>query len=355
MAITVTIKKMPIAVSGHLLLTRSDRRSGVSIGQEKLLLVLGLPVDEWKFDRPLSHQDVRVLHLSMASCWKAAAIGRVLRQVAQQVKVAYCVSDQGNNLKAALKALAWPHLYDCAHQWAHLLKQCYEKAPDFTELFKQTARLRKAWALSEHCHLIPPSMRSKARFLNIFPLVNWMEKIRAHWDELSAKAQQELAFLQTHYELIDELICLKEVIGQMAALLKVKGMNLASLQTCSQLLESCQQGRPLAFKTKLLAAWQAYHPWLSEKSLLCSSDIIESYFGRYKLRLQANGMQTLTDSVLMMGGWSYPLTQNNVETALTQVKMKDIEDWKKENIVPSLLKKRKAFFTKKYPKNAPDV
>ena len=52
----------------------------------------------------------------------------------------------------------------------------------------------------------------------------------------------------------------------------------------------------------------------------------------------------------MMGGWSYPLTQNNVETALTQVKMKDIEDWKKENIVPSLLKKRKAFFTKKYPK-----
>ena len=46
-------------------------------------------------------------------------------------------------------------------------------------------------------------MRSKARFLNIFPLVNWMEKIRAHWDEL-------LAFLQTHYELIDELICLKE-------------------------------------------------------------------------------------------------------------------------------------------------
>ena len=316
---------------------------------------MGLPVDEWKFDRPLSHQDVRVLHLSIASSWKAEGIEQVLRQVAQQVKVAYCVSDQGNSLKAALGALKWPHLYDCSHQWAHLMKQCYEKTPGFTDLIKQTARLRKAWALSEHCHLIPPSMRSKARFLNIFPLVAWMEKIRSHWNQLSTKAQQGLAFLQVHHDLIDELICLKEVIGQMAALLKVKGMNLTSLSACHQLLERCQQARPLAFKTKLLTAWQTYEPLLSEKSLLCSSDIIESYFGRYKLRLQANGMQTLTESVLMMGGWSNPLTQENVETALTQVAMKNIEDWKNDNTVPSLLKKRKAFFTKKCPKKAPAV
>ena len=196
-------------------------------------------------------------------------------------------------------------------------------------------------------------MRSPARFLNIFPLVVWMEKIRAHWDQLSAKAQQGLAFLQTHHPLIDELICLKEVIGQMAALLKVKGMSRASLSACYPALDACQQGRPLAFKNKLLNAWQAYQ-WLpSETSLLCSSDIIESYFGRYKLRLQANGMQTLTESVLMMGGWSQPLTKESVEAALTQVTMKDIEKWKKENIVPSLLKKRKAFFSKKCPNYDP--
>lgn len=318
----------------------------VSIGQERLLLVLGLPLEKWKFDRAISHQDVRVFHISIATSWKAEAITKVLREVSSAIEVAYCVSDKGNNIMGAVKALGWVHIYDCSHQWAKLMEQLYSQTPDFVSLMKELSALRKRWVLSKQSHIMPPQLRSKARFLNIFPLVEWIENIRLHWKKLATAIKQQLSFLQQHKGVINELIILKKAIRQMGTLLKVKGMNKTTLQQCGVFLEGCQRGRPLQFKTMLQAAWAAYTPDLGQKTLLCCSDVIESYFGRFKQRIKSNGMQTLSESVLMMGGWSKQITRERIKSALAEVSMKNIYQWKKENTTDSLLKKRRVFFDK---------
>jgi len=57
-------------------------------------------------------------------------------------------------------------------------------------------------------------------------------------------------------------------------------------------------------------------------------------------------MQAITEAVLTMAAWSRQITKQSVTDALTQVSMKDIYQWKKDNTTPSLLKKRKEFFAK---------
>ncbi len=329
----------------------------VSIGQERLLLVLGLCLDTWRFDRAIAHQDVRVLHVSIARSWKSEQIAGVLKAVSCNIEVSYCVSDKGNNIMGALKELGWLHIYDCSHQWAKLMEHLYEDTPDFRGLMEQLGLLRKRWVLSRYSHLMPPQLRSKSRFMNIFPLVKWIEDIRMHWFKLEEDAKGSLVFLQTYELIIDELIVLKQSVTQMAELLKTKGMSRATLKKCACFLAPCKQGRPVAFKKQLQAAWHNYKSLITNgsKHFLCCSDIIESYFGRFKERIRSNAMQPLTESVLMMAGWGGELTKQKVKTAMSQVSIQQIHDWKNNNTAPSLLKKRRDFFNKKCTKKSPAV
>jgi hypothetical protein len=140
---------------------------------------------------------------------------------------------------------------------------------------------------------------------------------------------------------------LKKAIKQRGSLLKVKGWNKETKQQCSSLLLNCDKGRPGAFRKMLLSAWETYeHRLMDNQPLLCSSDIIESYFGRYQQNINLNAMQAITETVLTMAAWAKQITKQSVTDALTQVSMKNIYQCKKDNTTPSLLKKRKEFFAK---------
>ena len=173
---------------------------------------------------------------------------------------------------------------------------------------------------------MPPAVRSKSRFQNIFPIVTWAQQVSLHWDKLDEQQKERLSFLPQSKGLLEELILLQQVITQMSELLKIKGMNKCSMEKCAQILSICQQGRPLEFKIRLLEAWQCYKERLdNNETLLCSSDIIESYFGRFKQKIKSNGMQAITETVLTMSGWATQVTKEGILTALRKVTIKDIK------------------------------
>ena len=41
----------------------------VSIGHEKLLLILGIPLSDWEFGKAIVHKDVSVLYVGIATSW----------------------------------------------------------------------------------------------------------------------------------------------------------------------------------------------------------------------------------------------------------------------------------------------
>ena len=61
---------------------------------------------------------------------------------------------------------------------------------------------------------MPPALRSKARFLNLFPLVEWAEKIHQHCKALSRQAKAALSFLNKENPLLKELGLLQGIIKE---------------------------------------------------------------------------------------------------------------------------------------------
>jgi len=103
--------------------------------------------------------------------------------------------------------LNYKHIEDCAHILANHLKRIYNKDAEFESFRKLIGKLRRDWNLSKtKSQYMPPSMRGKMRFANIFPCVNWAKKRLADWDNLSKDVQNRLTFLKEHTAFIQSLI-----------------------------------------------------------------------------------------------------------------------------------------------------
>jgi len=78
-----------------------------------------------------------------------------------------------------------------------------------------------------------------------------------------------------------------------------------------------------------------------EKQLLCTSDIIESSFGKYKNYMSRNSMAGITDLSLCLATFTNRLNATELKIGLENTKMNDLKKWSKENIGETNLSKRK--------------
>jgi hypothetical protein len=81
-----------------------------------------------------------------------------------------------------------------------------------------------------------------------------------------------------------------------------------------------------------------------KESLLCSSDIIETTFGRYKNELNENPMSGITDLALIIPALTSSLEEVEIKNAIDGCTCKMIKEWRKENLCDSLSVKRNQTF-----------
>lgn len=179
----------------------------IILGGEKILLILGISSDKIPLDGSVSHQDVEVLHVSSEKEWKADAIVPILTKIDKNGGISYIVSDQGCNLTKAYKLCQYVHIEDCTHLLANFVKKIYEQNTTFEAFRKLIGELRKKWFLSkENSNYMPPSMRGKLRFANIFTCVDWAKKQLDNWINLDESVTNCLTFLKENQGFIEELI-----------------------------------------------------------------------------------------------------------------------------------------------------
>jgi len=78
-----------------------------------------------------------------------------------------------------------------------------------------------------------------------------------------------------------------------------------------------------------------------EGKLLCTSDIIESSFGKYKNYMSQNSMAGITDLSLCLAAFTNRLDATKLKIGLENTKMNDLKKWSKENIRETHFSKRK--------------
>ena len=66
----------------------------ISLGKERILLVLGIPVNRLDFKKSLSLDSMRVLSIELSKSWKGQDIAAVLSKLRERFPMAYVVSDE---------------------------------------------------------------------------------------------------------------------------------------------------------------------------------------------------------------------------------------------------------------------
>jgi len=324
----------------------------IGIGQEKVLVVLGIRRSEIDFTRPLKLQDLKPLLVKSKEKWTGDDIAQQFKIVEGQVgKILYAVTDSGSTLKKGLRKAGISHVYDITHSIAIVLEKIYRDDPDFKFYTHEMGQMRFKSCCSKFAHLIPPNQRSKSRFLNIDILAAWgVQVLNALGNNnISIEEKQQLLWVKEKRDLIEEMNSLINVIKQISDQLKTFGLSKKTKSKCISILKKCKKGKMKIFREHIINYLENNIKNIQKKGdkLLCCSDIIESSFGRYKNEISKNPMSGITDLALIIPALTSDLSIETINKAIDTCSVKQLKQWNKTNLCLSLSLKRNAAFSKK--------
>jgi len=267
----------------------------IGLGTGKILAVLA--VDAHHHQRApdaLALHDVHCIGVCVADSWTGDAIAEVLKHlIAQMGRPAAYLKDGGSELHKAVELLAEqrllsPCIDDISHAVAGMLKRSYQHHPAFERFVAACGRVSGKLKHTLLACLAPPTVRTKARFMNVHRLFTWAEQLLKLSPPGGAKASSILARLRA---CMDELPACKDLIKRFRAdaqgllgcqkILKTQGLSQHTLAQCEPLIETM----PSAALRREFRAYLAFELetaktlGLDHVGLPISSDAIESLFG----------------------------------------------------------------------------
>ncbi len=98
------------------------------------------------------------------------------------------------------------------------------------------------------------------------------------------------------------------------------------------------------FRNAILTYLQTQAQPLTEaQTLLATSDVLESIFGKYKLFSIDRAFKEIGSLVLLIPLFTVKLTAPRIKQALEKVRMMDVQEWTQQVFGSSMLSRRKAF------------
>lgn len=314
----------------------------IAINGQKLLLALAIPSEHQ--DRPVKHEDVTVLNMTVGANFKGEDIENKISEVTISAgsEPQYVISDNAHNLVRGILDSGYVHYADISHSMGVILKKVYEKQPDFVELTTLLGKKRLQYHLTNKAYLLPPNMRTIARFMNMSEWVIWGNSMLACYNKLPKEMQEAYAFINDYESLLQELMDALDAIRHIEHICKNKGFSCKTSKECQSYIVAHVIGnaypRQAHLGLKMLEYFRKEEAQLTEDMNICiSSDIIESTFGIYKSKKSPNKLYGITPFALMIP--LYPKVVNesvtktfNFKERLVNVKLKDIDAWTTEHL-----------------------
>lgn len=304
------------------------------IGGERVLMIVGAKLSDIHFDRALTSQDVIHLYAGCSRQWKAEDIQPILNCIGEQLSIRYIISDCGNNLLKTFRSLHFKHVPDCTHQITNIVAGLYKKDEAFNHFFSLCNALRQKWNMCPiKSAYMPPACAYKLRFLNVFILVDWALSVLDKWQDVADSIKGQLAFLQQYRELIKEMKVIGDWVKNLFDRLKTAGFS------CIQEISYCfATNRNLTLNQELfISKLQTYFSLLSKlkqdlevERLYCCSDVIESLFGKYKMK-KKNAHQKIGASVLRAPLLTGKFEPQEIIAALEKIRIEHIINYAKND------------------------
>jgi len=319
----------------------------LSIGNQKILLILGVNLETKDFTKPINMQDTHVLYVDVSNQWKAEQIQSIIEPITKHHPLAYTLSDRGNNLVKSYNLTQVDYVPDCTHSIANALERIYKNDVVFKEFTALCSLLRKKWIMSKHVAYMPPNQRSKVRFANIFPVVEWAYKVlQLPTEELPSEVYENFEWLRNQKTWLLEFWQIRQISKVLFEMLKTEGFTNENKLKAEQLLIECQTGRAKKFATEIQTYIELLATFLEKyPNLLCCSDIIESTFGKFKQKINSKSTGRMTEFIMTIANFGSDFTQQEVRESLALIKNKNLN--KIGSKTPSLRQQKNEIFGQK--------
>jgi hypothetical protein len=320
------------------------------IGSEKLLVTLGIPARHPK--RPLRHSDVSMLRMAVSESWTGSAVKDELDKGAHKVGhlPEYVISDNASIMNKGTRLFGVPQHPDISHTLGMYLERTYKNEPDFKEFTKGMSDVKFKQNMKKTAYLLPPTQRVIARFINLGDWVKWSSKILHAYHRLNAEEQSVYSFILSNVSLINELDEVMECVKGIEHICKHQGLSRKSIRLCRSLIKRTiarGNSRMVKLAQDIIAFLNTQDAMLESDTDVRnnSSDIIESVFGTYKLRKSPNKLHGVTSFILFLPAYLQIRKMDKtgrycIKERLERIRLKDIDDWTKENLTPNLVSKR---------------
>lgn len=318
----------------------------IMINKEKLLLVLGFETDHVK--GPLQHKDMTVLGMKIDKSFNRTAVKNEIERVSKSCGLTpeYGISDGAHNLVGGFKDAGVVHHLDISHTLGNCMRRVYGKDTEFETLTSTLGKIRLQYHLTDKAWLLPPNMRSIARFMNLRGWVEWASGMLGCYESLEDAMKEAYAFLLPYRELVEELNVCVDAIRHVEQICKNEGLGKRTYALCKGYIIRHVIGNANSRRARLGMEMIKYFDkqceLLKEDKDIhqISSDIIESDFGIYKAKKSPNKLYGITSLVLLLPLYpkvaDYSIAyKQDFKVRLANVKLKEIDLWAKENLSPN--------------------
>jgi hypothetical protein len=246
-------------------------------------------------------------------------------------------------------------LNDFKHKAANFFKAMLGKDERFAEFTTLLGVTRSAIQQTELGHLIPRSLKQKARFMNLAPVLEWAAAILWLLDHPEAEARQQI----TTERLEEKLGWLRSFTGDIAQWQECQqvinqGLSFINQQglfrgAADQLRAIVQPGLVHAASKRMADRLIAFvaHAEAQLKAgerLPMSTEILESSFGLYKQLERQHSKGGFTGLLAGFGTLLRQPTKKTMQWAFSAVSVKDVKQWVRQNLGDTLASKRNAMY-----------
>jgi len=207
----------------------------ISVGDQQMLLALKIPADHG--EKALTHSDEEVVGMAVSENWPAKKVQEFCREIEEEQgrKADYYITDNGKNLKKAVEELQIPHHRDISHTLAVFLKHVYEKDEEFAN-FKNLVANTKHLALTKHAYLMPPKQRGMARFMNLYPIVDWAKKVLQNTGRMTKDERFYYGFVERNASLVEGLDEVMTTYSDIMKICKQQGLSKDTAAKCKAIM-----------------------------------------------------------------------------------------------------------------------
>ena len=335
----------------------------LQLGPWKCLVIVGVRLSAWTKDRgALHHEDLTLLNLTpMEKATGERVHAALLETVAVTGVPRQIVSDGGTDLKKGVELLhqthaAVAHMHDIKHKTALLLKQELEHNAEWAAFVTQSNQSKLGVVQTALAFLTPPSLKVKARYMNLDTLVAWGRSTLQYLDqprEISGtevdlvKLQAKFGWLSKYRQALQKWSELLAVAETAESYIREEGYHRGARQRLSlRLAPLAKSAGPKRMRTALLefVAQESAAARSNRERLIGNSEVLESLIGKYKQLQSTHSKRGMTAMLLSFGAIVSQKTQDTIYTALNRVRTAEVANWCCKHLGVTLQSQRKLAF-----------